>query len=151
MLAQTEGGEAMTPSDRASVREAALREAANTCLSHNGCQRWGGLSCYSECHGADGQAILALIGHPAPDPPGDALTQHEADERVRLNDLEQMVRYAQDGRCMACGWHLAESMEKGCILGNCSFRPSPHAFEHEGWSRRQHVLALLAAPRTEGK
>ena len=72
----------MTPSDRASVREATLREAANTCLSHNGCQRWGGLSCYSECHRADSQAILALIHHPAPDPPSDALTADQIRDAI---------------------------------------------------------------------
>ena len=80
-------------SNRASVREAALREAANTCLSHNGCQRWGGLSCYSECHRADSQAILALIHHPAPDPPSDALTPRPVGNRFVIRD-NQLVKTA---------------------------------------------------------
>jgi hypothetical protein len=27
------------------------------------------------------------------------------------------------GKCDRCGWPLAESAEKGCVLGNCSQRP----------------------------
>ena len=116
----------MTPSDRASVREATLREAANTCLSHNGCQRWGGLSCYSECHRADSQAILALIHHPAPDPPSDALTL----ERVRYMLVRHVPLYTNSHwTCLGCGEKF------GSIAGS------------NRWV--EHVLALLAAPRTE--
>jgi hypothetical protein len=28
-----------------------------------------------------------------------------------------------ENRCQVCGWTLARDMEKGCIPGNCSYRP----------------------------
>lgn len=31
-------------------------------------------------------------------------------------------------RCAICGWTLADSLEKGCIRGNCSMRPFPDNF-----------------------
>jgi hypothetical protein len=31
-------------------------------------------------------------------------------------------------RCAICGWPLAESVEKGCVMGNCSQRPWPARF-----------------------
>lgn len=30
-----------------------------------------------------------------------------------------------DSRCAVCGWLLAESVDKGCVRGNCSMRPRP--------------------------
>ena len=40
------------------------------------------------------------------------------EERARLNaDI--------DSRCAVCGWTLAESADKGCVRGNCSYRPRP--------------------------
>lgn len=30
-----------------------------------------------------------------------------------------------DSRCAVCGWPLAESVEEGCVRGNCSMRPRP--------------------------
>lgn len=31
-------------------------------------------------------------------------------------------------RCAICGWPLAESVEEGCVIGNCSQRPWPPRF-----------------------
>ena len=30
-----------------------------------------------------------------------------------------------ESRCRICGWPLKESVEKGCVVGNCSERPPP--------------------------
>lgn len=30
-----------------------------------------------------------------------------------------------DSRCAVCGWTLAPSIDKGCVRGNCSYRPRP--------------------------
>ena len=30
-----------------------------------------------------------------------------------------------ESRCAVCGWTLADSLEKGCVRGNCSLRPLP--------------------------
>lgn len=30
-----------------------------------------------------------------------------------------------ESRCAVCGWTLADSIEKGCVRGNCSMRPPP--------------------------
>lgn len=31
----------------------------------------------------------------------------------------------EEFRCAVCGWPLAESVERGCVRGNCSHRPRP--------------------------
>jgi len=67
--------------------------------------------------------------------------------------LRDMVSLAKEGRCMACGWPLAESAEKGCIPNNCCFRPSEHSVEYEPWFNRQQLLhrdsAHLAAVESQ--
>jgi hypothetical protein len=66
--------------------------------------------------------------------------------------LLEMIRLALAGRCMACGWPLAASAEKGCMQGNCSFRPDNHHWdpisEHEAfrWKQRTMILALARRP-----
>lgn len=34
------------------------------------------------------------------------------------------LRYPAD-RCRICGWELGESVDQGCVEGNCSMRPAP--------------------------
>lgn len=44
-----------------------------------------------------------------------------------LNADEEAARLQADiaSRCAVCGWTLADSIDKGCIRGNCSLRPRP--------------------------
>lgn len=56
--------------------------------------------------------------------------------------LLEMVGFAANGRCMACGWPLAESADKGCVQGNCSFRPSERDTEYGRWWTRTQTLTF---------
>jgi hypothetical protein len=58
-------------------------------------------------------------------------------------DLRDMVNLAVNGKCMACGWPLAESQDKGCMQGNCSYRPHESSPDYAGWHRRQQLAFRL--------
>jgi hypothetical protein len=76
----------------------------------------------------------------------------EANARLRPNEplppgfrsmMLEMIGDGDAGRCMACGWPVAESAEKGCVPGNCSFRPSPHDGNvYSRWKSRTQILVL---------
>lgn len=53
-----------------------------------------------------------------------------------------MILCVLEGRCMACSWPLAESAEKGCVQGNCSFHPGEHTIEYRSWKQRTDILTL---------
>lgn len=59
--------------------------------------------------------------------------------------LLDMVGSAASGRCMVCRWPLASSADRGCVQGNCSFRPHQESPEHQGW--RQRTDALIFAKK----
>lgn len=65
-------------------------------------------------------------------------------ERQRWADqillLRVMVNLAEERRCVLCGWPLADSEDKGCVVGNCSFRPGPGSFDYD---RKQTKIAAL--------
>lgn len=66
-----------------------------------------------------------------------------------LDTLDQTRAALRDyaaGRCYPCGWPLAASADQGCIIGNCSFRPSEHSAEHDPWLARQRFVMALLAP-----
>lgn len=48
-------------------------------------------------------------------------------------------------RCPICDWPLANSVDEGCIPGNCSYRPDPHASpeEYARIQRRREVVKTL--------
>jgi hypothetical protein len=52
--------------------------------------------------------------------------------------LRDVLTWYHQGRCYACRWPLAESREKGCVPGDCSFRPSPEdeVRDYKGWRER---------------
>lgn len=52
----------------------------------------------------------------------------------------EMIRFATLGKCMACGWPLAESETAGCVQGNCSFRPGEHSPEYPRWWERTQII-----------
>ena len=124
--------EAMTPSDRASVRAAGeLAEAVRVALRQN-----------EQRHPIGHDAMVAMrrklaawdaIGHPAPDPPGDALKDVLLHHRPVI--LATPADLLGSGDLTAC-----PTVE--CICGE-------KITGYEKWV--EHVLALLAAPRTEGK
>lgn len=49
-------------------------------------------------------------------------------------------------RCPVCDWPLAESQEKGCIPGDCSYRPEPGTPEYTRISKRRAMLATAGEP-----
>lgn len=46
-------------------------------------------------------------------------------------------------RCEVCGWPLAESREKGCVDGDCSYRPADGTDEGRRIHARRAMLAAL--------
>jgi hypothetical protein len=57
--------------------------------------------------------------------------------------LLEMIRLADAGRCMACGWPLdSSSLKRGCVTGNCSFRPQDHEEPYRRWMERTRILVL---------
>lgn len=48
-------------------------------------------------------------------------------------------------RCDYCGWPLAESAERGCVVDNCSQRPRPLAHLSEVMQYVRRMEAKLAA------
>ncbi|HXI41621.1 MAG TPA: hypothetical protein VNH83_16685 [Bryobacteraceae bacterium] len=53
-----------------------------------------------------------------------------------------MIGLAASGRCMACSWPLAESADKGCVQGNCSYRPQNGSHDYQTWRTRTEILTL---------
>lgn len=47
--------------------------------------------------------------------------------------------------CEVCGWTLAESREKGCVQGDCSYRPTDGTDEWFRIRARREALASAAA------
>lgn len=43
-------------------------------------------------------------------------------------------RLWDETRCRVCGWPLAESVDKGCVPGNCSQRPLPKERADQGYA-----------------
>lgn len=54
-----------------------------------------------------------------------------------------------DGRCEVCGWTLAETWEKGCVPGNCSFRPEHGSPEWRRIQNRREALARIETRQVE--
>jgi len=54
-----------------------------------------------------------------------------------------ILRSHYNGRCYACGWPLKESQEKGCIIGDCSYRPGENSPDYQGWRTRIEAERLL--------
>lgn len=57
----------------------------------------------------------------------------------------EMIGFAATGKCMACGWPLnpeGKFPAKGCLQGNCSFRPVEHTTEYSRWWQRTQILSL---------
>ena len=61
---------------------------------------------------------------------------------------------AGEGQCPICDWSLAESLEKGCIIGNCSFRSSDETVIQKLTSNRgrwQTMADLILAHLPRGR
>lgn len=49
------------------------------------------------------------------------------------------------GRCQVCGWPLADTLENGCVPGNCSMRPKPSLTpvdELQGATRKPYEMVI---------
>jgi len=55
--------------------------------------------------------------------------------------LRGLVWLADKGRCMKCEWPLESSPDKGCVPGNCSYRPHDGTVEHAKWAERNALIA----------
>lgn len=60
--------------------------------------------------------------------------------------LLEMIGLADSRRCMACGWPLESSEKRGCVIGNCSFRPQEHDEAYPRWHERTQILVLARKP-----
>lgn len=49
-------------------------------------------------------------------------------------------------RCQVCSWPLAESVEAGCVPGNCSYRPEQGTAEHRRIRARRESIAAGRDP-----
>jgi len=59
--------------------------------------------------------------------------------------LVEMLRSAAEGRCMVCGWPLAQTVHRGCVPGNCSFRPDQSSREYARWRQRTEIVLYAMA------
>ena len=59
--------------------------------------------------------------------------------------LVEMVRSAAEGRCIVCGWPLAPTVHRGCVPGNCSFRPDESSREYSRWRQRTEIVLYALA------
>lgn len=55
-------------------------------------------------------------------------------DRERIGELKKY-------RCEVCDWPLAFDLSKGCVPGNCSYRPKPNSPEWERIKERRTALA----------
>ena len=65
-------------------------------------------------------------------------------ERER-DALFAVIESYHRGRCYACGWTLAPNADKGCVPGNCCFRPDVHSSEYKSWHPRAVQLRAIDA------
>lgn len=52
-------------------------------------------------------------------------------------------------RCEVCDWPLADSIEHGCVPGNCSYRPREGSEEYRRIKKRRAELEAKAADSKE--
>lgn len=62
-----------------------------------------------------------------------------------LKSYGQPLTHWEKPRCPICDWPLAPSPEKGCVAGNCSYRPEEGSPE---WHRLQARKRNLTAARS---
>lgn len=62
---------------------------------------------------------------------------------------EEYARLQADieSRCAVCGWTLADTIESGCVRGNCSYRPRPTKLYAPERAVREHIAT---AQKEEG-
>lgn len=87
-----------------------------------------------DCRLADMQRLLAAVRD----------TPAQTGEITPLvhSTLLDMIGFAATGRCMACGWPVKESVDQGCVQGNCSFRPGERTPDYQRWWQRTQLLEL---------
>lgn len=56
--------------------------------------------------------------------------------------MPETAEVADESRCEVCDWPLADSPEKGCVKGNCSYRPEWHSAEWYRMQARRQQIAL---------
>ena len=56
------------------------------------------------------------------------------------NEQEKRLEDDWKSRCDWCGWPLKETVEEGCIRGNCSMRPLPQT--NVTWKYKQEIREL---------
>lgn len=85
------------------------------------------------------------------DIPGSALTVNMEKMRIRWRAMlaarpaappvaAEQPGSAKPARCEICGWPLEDSIEKGCVPGNCSYRPDPGSEEYARIQRNRERL-----------
>jgi hypothetical protein len=65
------------------------------------------------------------------------MSEESLGEGVTIHDLKG---YRDRARCPVCDWPMASSPEKGCVPGDCCYRPGDPA-EQRRISERRKALA----------
>lgn len=66
-----------------------------------------------------------------------------AERQAENMNLRELVGLADSGRCIKCGWPLEDSPDKGCVPGNCSYRPHDGTVEHDVWTKRSSLVTKV--------
>jgi hypothetical protein len=53
------------------------------------------------------------------------------------------LRFPGQQRCAVCSFPLSETVDKGCVIGNCSYRPDEGSAEYERVTRNKADLVLV--------
>lgn len=61
-----------------------------------------------------------------------------------IRSLSEVVESTKKLQCPICGWPLEDSIEKGCIPGNCSYRPAEGSDEYRRIEKRKEDIQVDA-------
>lgn len=65
-----------------------------------------------------------------------------------IETLKEMIGLAAEGRCMCCGWPLAVDANRGCVPGNCSYRPPKEC--GASWQKASAIQTEMLQRRKTG-
>jgi len=109
-------------------------------------RRWGQALIASEAIKDSGANLQQAATQEVRSLPQERVTPEVRGETIAT--LRDIVRTYESGRCFFCYWPLAATRERGCVPGNCAFRPEEHSEEYRRKRSRveQHDAALSGLP-----
>lgn len=87
------------------------------------------------------RAMLAAAPHPIAFPADGRENAAAIVRAMNVHDelVAALVSHAV-GRCYPCGWPLKASKEEGCVIGDCSYRPTERAHDYHQWRERAEFI-----------